>query len=178
MLWNIDVSLSIISKGQYFYSEPIDSPHRAVDPVVPLLSLALEDDVFEHAKTAAEILAVSEEMIREFNNKFPLTLKKSVRKKCVLRIGERLDESWVTSAVVGLSYEAFVGRFDHLTKFAGLYERTTLYCLRRYAVDLMAKNKVADVDLKQTAGHNPCSIVFQISKLTHRETPRPVTRWR
>ncbi|KAJ3149320.1 hypothetical protein HDU86_006955 [Geranomyces michiganensis] len=58
---------------------------RSFDPMVPLLAMALQDEVFEHVAAVQELYPVFQDAVRTYGNSLPLLVKANKMKTLVLR---------------------------------------------------------------------------------------------
>lgn len=76
---------------------------RSACPIIPLLHLALEDDIFEDVHTIEEIFHPMHAPTRPHI----LSIKPSSQKQLVLRADELSDQKWSTSATKALNYAMY-----------------------------------------------------------------------
>lgn len=162
----------LCSKVATLYEEANGS--RFADPVLPLLSLALLDDIFVEVHSIEEIEAVDRGALQNIPF-LPIRMRDD---RCALPVLRRIEQPsgkttavWTTSDSRPWPYTDANKLLKRVGKAAGFAEDVSFGQFRRQATNSMNISTVTVNDMRAASGHNPLSTAFASAYQSRRVAP-------
>lgn len=166
----VDVAITFrLLKGHrtdanFFKSVPLlmNRSKPSMCPVLPLLSLALADGIFEDFDTVQTLLDSGSQFGSD--SSIALRVRAERTQLYVYRRTVKVEAEYGTSRVESLNYSSLSSRLAAVSAYAGFLNRVKPYDLRRGAANALDEANVSLANRRQAMGHHEHSRVFNAYK--------------
>lgn len=132
----------------------------ASEPILPLVALALEDNVLSNVSSLDALLAIPPSVIgRGHRKRMLLPMNAAKRETCISRKVVKRGDEWVVDPVLAQPYDSALWFLKKVGKHIGCVDPVSFFTFQRLAVDTMNSVDVTESDRLAAAGHNSGSRV-------------------
>lgn len=124
------------------------------DPLLPLLSLALEDGVLKNVKDIDKLLAMPPLVLDRTGGVLEIPIDPAKKSLRVMRKAVRKPDGWVIDPVIGQPYASARGFLVKVGAKAGCIDKISFYAFRRTMIDFINSPEFTESDRRAAAGHN------------------------
>lgn len=146
--------------------------------MLPLLTLAFEDQVFKNLSDVDKILQIPPHVLDRTGGRLEIPLDPKKLELRVMRKAVRAKDGWHIDPVAGQPYSSARGFLVKAGAKAGYIDKVSFYCFRRAMIDYINSPQFTDSDRRAAAGHNEDSHVqagAYLSKNTRIDTASVLT---